>query len=322
MTSQPSASAPVLVTERLSKTYLDFPALVDCSLGVSAGEVFGLLGPNGAGKSTFLRLVMGFLRPTSGTAQVLGRDCYRESVAVHRDVAYLPGDARLPRTMTGRQVLDFFARIRTGRSAPLGLQIAERLELDLRRRVMWMSTGMRQKLAVAVTLACPAAVVILDEPTANLDPTVRSEVLELVREAQQAGSTIIFSSHVLSEIEAVCNRVAIVRSGRVVHTQCLSELRRKHRLRGKLSGRADEPFTPPPEFADQVEIYQLADEESAEIVTTADLGLLMPWLSQLELRDVTIEPIGLQSVYDAHHRVNAVADQRGTSRRGLAEVKA
>src|SRR5688572_27738122 len=150
---QPSSFRPLFVeTHSLTKRYGPFAALADCSLRVEQGEVFGLLGPNGAGKTTLLRLLLGYLRPTSGHATIDGLDCYRQSVAVHRRLAYLPGDARLFRQLNGRQTLEFFSRLRE--SAPLAraLQLAERLQLDLTRKVRQMSTGMRQKLALAIAL--------------------------------------------------------------------------------------------------------------------------------------------------------------------------
>ncbi len=169
--------------DRLTKCYQDVTALSGCSLQIQPGEVFGLLGPNGAGKTTLLRLLMGFLRPTSGSAHIEGLDCYTQSVEVHRRVTYLPGDVRLFRHMRARQLLQFFCRVRKANNLPQAIEVAEHLDLDLDRRVSNMSTGMRQKLALAATLSATTPLVILDEPTANLDPNVRSCVAEMVRQA-------------------------------------------------------------------------------------------------------------------------------------------
>ncbi|HWC89037.1 MAG TPA: ABC transporter ATP-binding protein, partial [Pirellulales bacterium] len=173
-------------THSLSKQYGPFTALADCTLAIASGEVFGLLGPNGAGKTTLLRLLLGFLRPTAGRAEIDGLDCYRQSLAVHRRLAYLPGEARLFRQMDGHEVLRFFAEMRRPTREGRGPAIARRLGLDLSRQVALMSTGMRQKLALAATLAAETPLVILDEPTSNLDPTVRSDVIQLVSEAKAA----------------------------------------------------------------------------------------------------------------------------------------
>ena len=207
----------LVATDSMTKRYGSFTALERCSLGVHDGEIFGLLGPNGAGKTTLLRLLLGYIVPTAGTARVAGFDCQRESLAVRARTAYLPGEARLFRRMSGHDVLDFFADLRVECRRDKAARVAERLDLDCRRQVARMSTGMRQKLALAVVLATDARLVILDEPTANLDPTARGEVLKLVLEARDAGRTVIFSSHVLSEVEETCDRVVIVRRGSVVH---------------------------------------------------------------------------------------------------------
>lgn len=168
---------PMLVrTENLTKRYGTFAALDGCSLSVPEGEIFGLLGPNGAGKTTLLRLLLGYITPTSGTASVAGFDCVRDSLEVRARTAYLPGEARLFRRMNGHRVLDFFASLRPGCRREVADTVARRLDLDCSRQVARMSTGMRQKLALAVVLAMETPLVILDEPTANLDPTARAEV--------------------------------------------------------------------------------------------------------------------------------------------------
>jgi ABC-2 type transport system ATP-binding protein len=294
----------LVVTDRLTKQYGEFTALAGCSLAVPEGEVFGLLGPNGAGKTTLVRLVMGYLRPTSGTARVAGFDSVSESLQVRNEVAYLPGEARLFRRMSGREVLDFFARLRPACRRSEAGRVADRLGLDISRQVARMSTGMRQKLALATVLATEAAVLILDEPTANLDPTARAEVLDLVREANAAGRTVIFSSHVLSEVEAICSRVAIMRAGQLVHDQSIRELRRGHRIRAHLAG----IFAGVPEsLAGMVKVVRhavpAADGGAAvEFEAGESLAPLLGWLATLPLAEVEVEPIGLAGVYDRFHR--------------------
>ncbi len=187
------ANSQIVETIALTKLYGRLRALDGCSLSIARGEVFGLLGPNGSGKTTLLRLLMGFLRPTSGTATIGGRDCYRNSVAVHADVSYLPGDVRLFRGMKGRDVLAFLAELR-GQPAPdRSLQLADRLGLDVARQVTQMSTGMRQKLALSAALSVDVSLLVLDEPTSNLDPTVRATVISIIGEAKAAGRTVVFS---------------------------------------------------------------------------------------------------------------------------------
>lgn len=290
---------PVLVeTQALSKRYGDLVALDHCDLQVRRGEIFGLLGPNGSGKTTLIRLLMGFLRPTGGRATIDGLNCYRESVEVHRRVAYLPGDVRLFRQMRGRQLLQFFCELRPGSDLGRALAVAERLELDLSRRVAYASTGMRQKLALAASLAADVPLLMLDEPTSNLDPTVRGDVIDLVRRSQQEGRTVIFSSHVLSEVEAVCDRVAILRRGKLVHMQVMADLLRQHRIRAHVDG----PLPAVPgHLADRLRIVHDGNG-TVTMDTPGELSPLLGWLAQLPLSEVRIEPIGLAAVYDHYHR--------------------
>ncbi len=285
-------------THSLTKRYGGFTALSDFTFHVSRGEVVGLLGPNGAGKTTLLRLLMGYLRPTSGSGSIDHLDCYRQSFEVHKRVSYLPGEARLFRTMRGRDIVDFFTSVRRdgskGRATSLA---ADRFGLDLSRPVATMSTGMRQKLALAVTLAVDTPLVILDEPTSNLDPTVRADVAALINEAKQAGRTVIFSSHIISEVEQVCDRVLILRAGCLVHTQTVADLRRKHRIRAQLTG----PLPPLPEsFNGRVAVTN-GSAGDLTIETPDELSGLLGWLATLPLTEVRIEPVGLQTLYDRYH---------------------
>ena len=292
----------IVATTDLTKIYGDLSALSKCSLDVAPGEVFGLLGPNGAGKTTLLRLLLGYLKPTSGKALVAGYDCERQSVAVRRNVAYLPAEAAIFPHMRGRDALRFFAEIRPGGDVNRSLALAQRLELDLSRKVSFMSTGMKQKLALAATLAAPTPLFILDEPTANLDPTVRATVLALVAEARTAGKTVLFSSHVLSEVEEVCDRVVILRSGQLVHTQLMSQLRQQHRITATLSG----PLPAIPETLSGQLALISANNGEAVFETPGELAPLLKWLATLPLADVRIEPIGLRAVYQRYHSENGV----------------
>ena len=285
-------------TQLLTKRYGSLTALDECTLGVDRGEVFGLLGPNGAGKTTLLRLLLGYLRPTSGTATIDGLDCHHQSLRVRRVVSYLPGEARLFRQMRGRKILKFFAEVRPGGDYRHSLDLAERLELDVSRRVSMMSTGMRQKLAVVATFAADTPLAILDEPTSNLDPTIRGIVLDMVAEAREQGRTIIFSSHVLSEVESVCDRVAFLRAGRLAHLQIMSELKRRHRIRAVLNG-----FMPSPPDALKREIAIGTDEDgSVTIETPGELAPLLKWLASVPLEQMTVEPGGLRTLYDQLHK--------------------
>lgn len=297
----------IIHTNCLSKRYGDFQALKDCNLEVRPEEIFGLLGPNGAGKSTLIRLLLGYLRVTSGSCTVVGFDPVVDSVAVRRNVAYLPGDARLPRHMRGDGVLKFFSQMHPLGDLERSLDVARRLELDLSRRVAFMSTGMRQKLALSVVLGPRTPLLILDEPTANLDPTVRGEVLDLVLAQRDEGRTVMFSSHVLSEIEQTCNRVAFLRKGELVRRLTMDDLFQRHRLTAVLNDDVEADSSTdhslgeiPAAIAESVERVHVADRK-VQIDTAGDLAPALNWLASLPLHQVRIEPLGLHTVYQSVH---------------------
>lgn len=297
----------IVETRSLTKRFGDFTALNECSLLIERGQVFGLLGPNGAGKSTLIRLLLGFLNPTSGSAMVGGVDCTHH-VEVHRMVSYLPGDARLYRMMRGRSVLKLFCSFRADSNFKRALGIAERLELDLSRWVGLMSTGMRQKLALAICLSNEAELLILDEPTANLDPTVRGQVMEMVMEAKRSGKSVVFSSHVLSEIEETCDSVAILRKGSLVHEASISELKRQHRITANLVGQLPDL---PVELQASVRVKQTG--QKVQIETHDELSAVLRWLGSAPLQDVFVQPVGLRSVYDRFHHADRIVSHAEVS---------
>ena len=295
-------------TNALTKRFGKFTALDQCTLAIPQGEVFGLLGPNGAGKSTLIRLLLGLYNPTSGSATIDGLDCLKQRVNVHKIVSYLPGDARLYPMMRGRSVLKLFCGFREDASFEKAKQIAERMELDLSRWVGLMSTGMRQKLAIAVCLGNEAPVLVLDEPTANLDPTARGQVMQMIQEAKTEGRTVIFSSHVLSEIEDTCGQVGILRKGQLVHQETMENLMRQHRIRARLTGAMPEV---PPELVERLTIKQI--ENSIQIETPGELAGVLKWLADAPLEDVYVQPVGLRSVYDKFHHESTIVSHTEAS---------
>lgn len=294
---EPTRDDDLVRTEHLSKRYGNFKALDDCTMSVRRGEVFGLLGPNGAGKSTLIRLLMGFLQPSCGTAVVNGFDCQNDGVKLRQSVAYLPGDARLPRHLKGDGVLRFFADIHPGGNFDRSRDIAEHLELDRTRRVNFMSTGMRQKLALAVVLGVDTPLLILDEPTANLDPSIRSRILDLVMDAKAGGRTVMLSSHVLSEIEDTCDRVMFLRHGEIAKELTMSDLFQRHRILGRTM-RPDQ-IELSSEVADRLTMTTTPNGVAMD--WSGDLADLLPWLSRQSLTGVRIEPLGLRTIYNEVH---------------------
>ena len=241
-------------------------------LEVEAGEVFGLLGPNGAGKTTTLRCLMGLIRPTGGTAEIFGRDPGRDA-GIRRDIGYLPGELALYENMSGRTLLGWMARLRGVQDLRPGLELAERLHLDLGRHVHDLSRGNKQKLGVVLALMHTPALAILDEPTSGLDPLAQQEFAAIVAEAKAAGRAIVLSSHVLSEVEQMAGRVAILREGRLVVVDSVTALKARALRRFRLE------FAAPPDLAPFRRVAGVREAEaSGRFVHCAVAGPVGPLL--------------------------------------------
>jgi ABC-2 type transport system ATP-binding protein len=238
--------AAAIRTEALTKFYGSRPALVDLDLEVNRGEVFGYLGPNGAGKTTTIRLLLDLIRPTSGRAEVLGLDPRAHSVALHRAVGYLAGDIALYERLTGREHLTYLGNLRGGIDPRTITALAERFDLDLSRPIRELSKGNRQKVGLIQAFMHRPELAILDEPTSGLDPLIQQEFHRLLREVKADGGTVLLSSHVLSEVERISDRVAILRAGRLVTAGTVAAI--KAQARRRLEVQFGEPVVPA-EFA-------------------------------------------------------------------------
>ncbi|TMF69223.1 MAG: ABC transporter ATP-binding protein [Chloroflexi bacterium] len=230
-------------TSKLTKDYGAARGLFELDLQVSPQEVFGYLGPNGSGKTTTIRLLMGMIRPTTGSAHVFGLDCVRDSVEVKRKVGYLPGDVPQFGSLRGSEIVAYLGGMRGGVDRRHVRAIAERLDLDLNRRFREYSSGNKQKLAILLAFMHRPELLVLDEPTSGLDPLNQQEFYAMLREARDDGATVFLSSHILSEVEHVCDRVGILRSGRLVRVAQLDELRRirVHRVEVEFAPDAEVP---------------------------------------------------------------------------------
>ena len=220
------SDGPVIAASGLSKDYGSGRGLFGLDMEVGAGEIFGFLGPNGAGKSTTMRLLLDLIRPTSGSARVLGLDTRADSVEIRRRIGFLPGDLALYPKLTGRAVLDYLAQLRGGVDPRVRDALGERFDADLDRPVRQLSTGNRQKLGLIQAFMHEPELLILDEPIAGLDPLVQQSFHELLREVSAEGRTVFLSSHTLSEVERVTQRLAILRRGRLVVVDSLENLRK------------------------------------------------------------------------------------------------
>jgi ABC-2 type transport system ATP-binding protein len=219
-----------LQIENLTKKFGDFTALSGINLAIEKGEVFGYIGPNGAGKTTTIRVVLGILKATAGGARVFGMDAWRDAVEIHRRIAYVPGDVNLWPNLTGGEVVDLFTRLRGKPDKKRRAELLERFDLDPSKKCGTYSKGNRQKVALVAAFASDADLFILDEPTSGLDPLMEQVFQECVLEQKRMGKGIFLSSHILHEVERLCDRVGIIRDGKLVETGTLSELRHLTRV--------------------------------------------------------------------------------------------
>ncbi len=220
-------SDSVILTEGLTKFYGRHRGLVDLNLEVRPGEVFGYLGPNGAGKTTTMRLLLDFIRPTQGRAEIFGMDIHTESREIRRRVGYLPGELETYENLTGWELLTYFANLQGGVNWKYTEALAERLGLDLSRPIRTLSKGNKQKVGLVQALMHQPELLVLDEPTSGLDPLVQQEFYRIVREAKAEGQTLFLSSHVLAEVERIADRVGIIREGRLVLEEEVATLKAK-----------------------------------------------------------------------------------------------
>jgi len=215
----------VIHTERLTKTYGVHRGIADVDLDVNEGEIFGFLGPNGAGKTTTMRILLDLIRPTGGRAEVFGIDTTADPVAIHRRVGYLPGEFDLYDRLTGADTIQYFANLRGGVDPAYVAMLVERLDLDPSRRFREYSRGNKQKVGLVVALQHRPDLLVLDEPTSGLDPLVQQTFFELLREARDEGRTVFLSSHIIDEVDRTCDRVAIIREGRLVQVDRVEAVR-------------------------------------------------------------------------------------------------
>jgi len=280
----------------LAKRYGRVQALEDLTLQVAEGEIFGFLGPNGSGKTTTIRLLLGLLRPTAGSAALLGEPITRASVASRRDVGYLPGELALWPGFSGHATLEFLERL-TGRPASDRVSLLERLGLsdaELRRPVRTYSDGMKQKLGIVQSLQCRPRLAFLDEPTKGLDPLMQRAFYDILETARGRGTTVFFSSHILPEVQRVCDRVAILRAGRLVTVGAIEDVRRAQRRRVRAA------FTTATDTAHLDRFGEIRSRTPIDIemlVAQETLPGLVSLLAAMPLVDITIEPPSLEDAF-------------------------
>ncbi|MDN5763670.1 MAG: ABC transporter ATP-binding protein [Microlunatus sp.] len=298
-----AARSPAIRTSGLTKQFGDLAAVDDLDLQVEVGEIFGFLGPNGAGKSTTIRLLLDQLRPTSGAADVLGLGIGTDSLKIRRRIGYVPGDLALYPKMTGQQTIDYFADLRGGVDPAYVAELAERLDADLTRKVGEYSTGNRQKIGLIQAFMHRPELLILDEPNAGLDPLVQQTFQEMLREVRAQGRTVFLSSHTLSEVERVADRVGIIRHGRLVVVERIDELKRKaiSRLDFEFAGPVPADLFDAVEGAHDVEI----DGAHAEVAYTGSVNSVLRAATRHEVIALHSRDADLEEIFLAYYRDSA-----------------
>ncbi len=286
----------IIETSQLTRTYGRHRGVEGLSLNVPRGSVYGFLGPNGAGKTTAIRVLLGFLKPNNGSAVVLGRDCWRDGQVIKQDVGYLPGDLRLYPWMTGEAALKWVGQVRRCDVMQHGRDLSQVFGLDLSRLVREMSRGTRQKLGLVMAMAHKPKLLILDEPTTSLDPIMQQRLHRRLRNMADNGHTVFFSSHSLSEVDRLCDRVAIVREGKLVTEQPLVSLRAEagHRVTVRWKDDAAAEKEPPP-------FLKLSQREGRMWAGELDgpVDRFVSWLSGQPIEDLTVGPPDLEALF--HH---------------------
>jgi ABC-2 type transport system ATP-binding protein len=293
-TSQRVDYPPAVEIRDLRKSFGRTKALDGLDLTVEQGSIAGFLGPNGAGKSTTIRVLLGLLHAEGGTARLLGGDPWRDAVPLHRRIAYVPGDVTLWPNLTGGQAIDFLARLRSGNNRKRREELLERFELDPHKKARTYSKGNRQKVAIVAAFSSDVELYILDEPTSGLDPLMEKAFQQCVREVARRGAAVLLSSHILAEVEQLCDTVTIIRSGRAVRSGRLEELRHLMRTTVKVRTRAGaEPLHSAPFVHD----FSEGDGMVNFTVDRADLDRAMDLLSNLGILELSVFPASLEDLF-------------------------
>jgi ABC-2 type transport system ATP-binding protein len=294
-----TAVAPAIRTERLTKYYGKSRGIIDVDLEVQPGEIFGFLGPNGAGKTTTIRLLLDLIRPTHGRAAVLGLDSRRDRIAIHRRVTYLPGELSLYGDLTGAQTLGYLANLHGGVEPGVIQSFADRLELDTSRRVKALSRGNKQKVGLVAAFMGRPELLILDEPTTGLDPLVQQEFERMVDEVRRDGRTVFLSSHILPEVEHLCDRVGIIREGRILAVETIDALKARafRRLVIQFGGPVlAEAFDGLPGVRDMA-----VRDGMLSCTVIGDLDALVKTAARFHVRDIHVAETSLEEIFLAYY---------------------
>ncbi|MFF0266945.1 ATP-binding cassette domain-containing protein [Kribbella sp. NPDC004536] len=281
-------------------------ALDGLDLTVRAGEVHGFLGPNGAGKSTTIRVLLGLLRSDSGHAELLGGDPWRDATALHRRLAYVPGDVTLWPNLSGGEIIDLLGRLRGGLDPARRTELLDRFELDPRKLGRTYSKGNRQKVALVAALASDVELLVLDEPTSGLDPLMEDIFQDCIRDERDSGRTVLLSSHILSEVEALCDRVTIIRKGKAIESGTLAELR--HFTRVSITAELERPLPSLAELPGVHDVQADGTRLSCQVDSDA-LSDVLRALAAVGVRSLVSQPPTLEEMFLQHYQDTAANDE-------------
>lgn len=299
----------LLQVENLTKRFGKFTALDGVDFEVRKGEVFGFIGPNGAGKSTTIRILLGILKATSGEARVFGKDAWEDAVEIHKHIAYVPGDANLWPNLTGGEVIDLFMKLRGGSSKNRREELIRKFDFDPTKKCRTYSKGNRQKVALIAAFSSDADLYILDEPTSGLDPLMEQVFQECVMEVKNQGKSVLLSSHILSEVEKLCDRVGIIRQGKIIEKGSLDELR--HLTRTQLLVETKKPIT---SLSERKGIHEITETEQGVTfqIDTEELDHAIRYISQFGVVKLESAPPTLEDLFMRHYEKTGEGAAAGT----------
>ena len=289
----------ILRTVNLTKKFGSFTALDGVNMEVEEGEVYGFIGPNGAGKSTTIRILLGILKATKGKAEIFGKDAWKDAVEIHRRIAYVPGDVNLWPNLTGGEVIDLFMKMNGSTNREKRNKYIEMFDFDPTKKCRTYSKGNRQKVALIAAFASDAELFIFDEPTSGLDPLMENIFQQCVLEAKNEGKSILLSSHILSEVEKLCDRVGIIRQGKIIETGTLDELR--HLTRTNLTIQTKEKIT---SLRDLKGIHNVEEKQDGEFsfqVDTEEMDAVIRYISQFGVIKLESAPPTLEDLFLRHY---------------------
>lgn len=288
----------VLKTRNITKRFGKFTALDGVNIEVNSGEVYGFIGPNGAGKSTTIRILLGILKANEGEAKIFGKDAWDDAVDIHKQLAYVPGDLNLWPNLTGGEVIDLFVKLRGSNNKSRREELIRKFDLDPSKKCRTYSKGNRQKVALIAAFSSDADLYILDEPTSGLDPLMEKVFQECVMDAKSAGKSVLLSSHILSEVEKLCDRVGIIRQGKIIETGTLKELR--HLTRTSLLVETKQPLKSLNEVKGVHNIEE-KDQALSFQVDTEELSNVLKYVSQFEVVKLESAPAKLEDLFMRHY---------------------